>query len=188
MKRTGNFQISIFILAMVLSTSAGQAQVRETTIQSETLNKQGLDTAQNGKLSDAVRLFQEAIRLRPDYAAAYANLGKVFYYRKQIPEAVAALRPGHLVVDMGSSLPAETRRLAAAAAERGAAFLDAPVSGGVAKARRADLAELAMTGAGATPRARRASSRTSVERTKLLDLHIMGRSNFAGMNPVPLQG
>ena len=51
-----------------------------------------------------------------------------------------ALRPGHLVVDMGSSLPAETRRLAAAAAGRGAAFLDAPVSGGVAKAREGTLA------------------------------------------------
>jgi 3-hydroxyisobutyrate dehydrogenase len=51
-----------------------------------------------------------------------------------------ALRPGHLVVDMGSSLPAETRRLAAAASGRGAAFIDAPVSGGVAKAREGTLA------------------------------------------------
>jgi 3-hydroxyisobutyrate dehydrogenase len=48
--------------------------------------------------------------------------------------------PATLVVDMGSSLPAETRRLAAAAAGRGAAFLDAPVSGGVAKARDGTLA------------------------------------------------
>ena len=53
---------------------------------------------------------------------------------------LAALRPGHLVLDMGSSLPAEPRRLALAAAERGAAFLDAPVSGGVAKARDGTLA------------------------------------------------
>ena len=53
---------------------------------------------------------------------------------------LAALRPGRLVIDMGSSLPAETRRLAAAAAEKGAAFLDAPVSGGVAKARDGTLA------------------------------------------------
>jgi 3-hydroxyisobutyrate dehydrogenase len=51
-----------------------------------------------------------------------------------------ALRPGHLVIDMGSSLPAETRRLAVAAAGRGAAFLDAPVSGGVPKARDGTLA------------------------------------------------
>lgn len=51
-----------------------------------------------------------------------------------------ALRPGHLVLDMGSSLPAETRRLAAAAAGRGGALLDAPVSGGVAKARDGTLA------------------------------------------------
>ena len=53
---------------------------------------------------------------------------------------LAALGPQHLVLDMGSSLPAETRRFAALAAERGAAFLDAPVSGGTAKARDGTLA------------------------------------------------
>ncbi len=51
-----------------------------------------------------------------------------------------ALGPGQVVVDMGSSLPAETRRLAAAAAGRGAALLDAPVSGSVVKARAGTLA------------------------------------------------
>jgi 3-hydroxyisobutyrate dehydrogenase len=56
---------------------------------------------------------------------------------------LAALRPGQLVIDMGSSLPAETRRLAALAAARGAAFIDAPVSGSVAKARTGTLAIMA---------------------------------------------
>ena len=41
----------------------------------------------------------------------------------------------HLVIDMGSSLPAETRRWAAACR-----FIDAPVSGSVAKARAGTLA------------------------------------------------
>jgi 3-hydroxyisobutyrate dehydrogenase len=50
------------------------------------------------------------------------------------------LRPGQLVVDMGSSEPAETRRLAAAAAGRGAALIDAPVSGSVVKATSGTLA------------------------------------------------
>jgi 3-hydroxyisobutyrate dehydrogenase len=50
------------------------------------------------------------------------------------------LRPGQLVVDMGSSEPAETRRLEAAAAGRGAALIDAPVSGSVAKATSGTLA------------------------------------------------
>ncbi|MBV1798250.1 NAD(P)-dependent oxidoreductase [Siccirubricoccus sp. G192] len=53
---------------------------------------------------------------------------------------LAVLRPGQLVIDMGSSLPAETRRLAAAAAGRGAALVDAPVSGSVVKAKAGTLA------------------------------------------------
>ncbi len=51
-----------------------------------------------------------------------------------------ALRPGTLVIDMGSSVPAETRRWAAALAARGCAMLDAPVSGSVPKARAGTLA------------------------------------------------
>jgi 3-hydroxyisobutyrate dehydrogenase len=50
------------------------------------------------------------------------------------------LRPGQVVIDMGSSISAETKRLAALVAERGAALLDAPVSGSVTKARAGRLA------------------------------------------------
>ncbi len=53
---------------------------------------------------------------------------------------LGALRPGHLVIDMGSSLPGETRRLAPLVAAKGANLADAPVSGGVAKARTGTLA------------------------------------------------
>ncbi|NOG73211.1 NAD(P)-dependent oxidoreductase [Roseicella sp. DB1501] len=56
---------------------------------------------------------------------------------------LAALRPGQLVIDMGSSLPAETQRLAALAAARGAALIDAPVSGSVVKASAGTLAIMA---------------------------------------------
>jgi 3-hydroxyisobutyrate dehydrogenase len=44
------------------------------------------------------------------------------------------LPPGTLVIDMGSSEPASTRRLAEVARGRGVGYVDAPVSGGVAKA------------------------------------------------------
>ena len=53
---------------------------------------------------------------------------------------LAALRPGMLVIDMSSSEPGETRRLAEAVAARGAAMVDAPVSGSVAKAKTGTLA------------------------------------------------
>ena len=46
---------------------------------------------------------------------------------------------GALIIDMGSSEPASTRSLAAAAADRGLAYVDAPVSGGIAKAETGEL-------------------------------------------------
>jgi 2-hydroxy-3-oxopropionate reductase len=40
------------------------------------------------------------------------------------------IRRGHTVVDMGTSFPAQTRRLAALVIEQGGRYLDAPVTGG----------------------------------------------------------
>lgn len=54
-----------------------------------------------------------------------------------------ALRPGLLVIDMGTTAVNDTRRFAAAAAERGAEWLDAPVSGGAVAAQAATLTIMA---------------------------------------------
>jgi len=51
----------------------------------------------------------------------------------------AGLKPGTLVIDMGASGVAETRRWSARASELGAAWLDAPVSGGVLGATEATM-------------------------------------------------
>jgi 3-hydroxyisobutyrate dehydrogenase-like beta-hydroxyacid dehydrogenase len=50
------------------------------------------------------------------------------------------IRSGSLVIDMGSSLPASTKRLAARLAEKGAHMIDAPVSGGPRGAEAGALA------------------------------------------------
>jgi 2-hydroxy-3-oxopropionate reductase len=52
---------------------------------------------------------------------------------------LAGGHPGLLWIDMSTIAPTTTRRLAAAAAERGIAALDAPVSGGETGARQATL-------------------------------------------------
>ncbi len=52
---------------------------------------------------------------------------------------LARMPSGGLVIDMGSSVPASTRRLFAAAAERRVGYVDAPVSGGVSKATTGQL-------------------------------------------------
>jgi len=54
-----------------------------------------------------------------------------------------AARPGTLLVDMTTSSPSLARRLAQAAAARGCAALDAPVSGGDVGARNATLSIMA---------------------------------------------
>lgn len=53
---------------------------------------------------------------------------------------LARLRQGTLVIDMGSSEPSSTRHLAEVAAGLGLHYVDAPVSGGVAKATTGELA------------------------------------------------
>ena len=51
-----------------------------------------------------------------------------------------ALAPGSVLVEMSSGLPSATQALAARLGSRGVAVVDAPVSGGVAKARTGELA------------------------------------------------
>lgn len=62
---------------------------------------------------------------------------------KVMEQLLPSLGPAHLVIDMGSSLPAETRRWAEACAARGARYMDAPVSGSVVKAKAGTLAIMA---------------------------------------------
>jgi 3-hydroxyisobutyrate dehydrogenase len=57
-----------------------------------------------------------------------------------VTAALPGLKRGAVVVDMSSSDPATTKRLAKKLAARGVAMVDAPVSGAVAKARDGTLA------------------------------------------------
>jgi len=59
------------------------------------------------------------------------------------PGLLGRLAPGCLVVDMSSSSPESTQRLASRARSSGISYVDAPVSGGVAKARTGELAVMA---------------------------------------------
>jgi len=71
-----------------------------------------------------------------------ADVEAVYFGQDGHPETgiLAALKPGAVAVDMTTSSPSLAERIAAAAAERGAAALDAPVSGGDVGARNATLA------------------------------------------------
>ncbi len=57
--------------------------------------------------------------------------------------AMGAIKPGALMIDMSSVQPSLARRHAALAAEQGAGYVDAPVSGGTLGAREARLSIMA---------------------------------------------
>ena len=67
---------------------------------------------------------------------------------------LAGLRPGSLVIDMTSGQPAVTQALAARVAAAGSAMIDAPVSGGVSRAKTGELAIMVGGDAAAIERAR----------------------------------
>ena len=58
------------------------------------------------------------------------------------------LPAGSLIIDMSSSEPESTRTLAAAAAQHGIDYVDAPVSGGVAKAKSAACGDFSASTSG----------------------------------------
>ena len=60
--------------------------------------------------------------------------------REAVLEALPALKPGAVVIDMSSSDPAGTRALASALSPRKVQLVDAPVSGAVGKAKDGTLA------------------------------------------------
>ena len=57
--------------------------------------------------------------------------------------AVEGLEPGALVLDMSSSNPVDTQKLARDLAAKGMALLDAPVSGGAVKAAQGQMTVMA---------------------------------------------
>lgn len=71
-----------------------------------------------------------------------------------LDEILPHLRPGAVLLDMTSGEPAATRRLAARVVEAGGAMVDAPVSGGVARARTGQLAVMVGGDDAAVERAR----------------------------------
>ncbi|MBJ3777370.1 NAD(P)-dependent oxidoreductase [Acuticoccus mangrovi] len=66
----------------------------------------------------------------------------------------AGLRPGQMILDISTSQPATSRRLAEALADRGVRFVDAPVTGGPDDAMAGRLATLLGAGEDDAPRAR----------------------------------
>ena len=93
---------------------------------------------------------EASIAMTPAEAVANADVVITMLENGQVVEdvlvhqgAIGALKAGALVIDMSSVQPSLARELAGRAAERGAGFLDAPVSGGTVGAAEARLSIMA---------------------------------------------
>ncbi len=82
--------------------------------------------------ADAVSGAGTVVLMLPDSKAVEAVL--------RAPEVADVMDRGTLVIDMSSSEPDRTRQLAASLEGAGVTLIDAPVSGGVARARTGELA------------------------------------------------
>jgi uncharacterized protein YfaP (DUF2135 family) len=70
-------------------TSVPEVTVDQKTL-ADSLNKQGEKAYHDGKLQDAVALYQEAINNNPEHGQAYSNLGLAYQKLKQDAEALWA--------------------------------------------------------------------------------------------------
>jgi 3-hydroxyisobutyrate dehydrogenase len=82
-----------------------------------------------GDLRDAVRGARVVVLMLPNSAVVEAT----------VHDGQFVVEPGATVIDMSSSEPLRTRALAAELAGRGVTLVDAPVSGGVSRARTGEL-------------------------------------------------
>ncbi len=83
----------------------------------------GKGAVEASSASDAVRRTDVAIMMLPTADEVEAVLFEP-------GQAATAMAPGYTVIDMGTSYPPQTRRLAMRVVERRGRFLDAPVTGG----------------------------------------------------------
>ncbi|MGE2713280.1 NAD(P)-dependent oxidoreductase [Mycolicibacterium litorale] len=96
-----------------------------------------------------------ALEINADYVADAGTSSRVDFVILMLPNSeivetvlgstddpgslLGSLRPGATIIDMGSSSPESSRQIAQRAAQSGIEFIDAPVSGGVARAAVGEL-------------------------------------------------
>src|SRR5919199_942018 len=94
MRRAHFLQIAFLFIASAYLTEAiaKQFEPQETTATARAFLDLGLEQYRAGRFLEAIEIFKEAIRFKPDYAEAYNNLGMAYANIDRYSEAVESLR------------------------------------------------------------------------------------------------
>jgi len=83
------YKAFILLFSLVLfSCSAAQTVGQVPPTKTEQLLQEGIELTGSGQFAQAVRAFEEAIKLNPDYADAYAALGRTYFKMREWRKAV----------------------------------------------------------------------------------------------------
>jgi protein involved in polysaccharide export with SLBB domain len=74
------------------ATHSNSLPANETNTQAERLVREGIELTGAGQFAQAIRSFEDAIKLEPDYADAYAALGRAYFKMREWQRALNYLR------------------------------------------------------------------------------------------------
>jgi tetratricopeptide (TPR) repeat protein len=80
--------ICVGLAAALVSTLAGPFAPEKSDYQAELYLNVGTTLKEQGKIDDAIKNYNKALELKPNYSEAYYNLGVVFYGQDKINDAV----------------------------------------------------------------------------------------------------
>lgn len=96
--RTRLTQLSILLLMCILvstglvNSAAGSLINPQEVNDAAAYNAKGLESYKSGNYEDAVKSYQQAVKLKKDYSEAYYNLGDAYFQLKQYKQAIEAYK------------------------------------------------------------------------------------------------
>lgn len=86
-------QLKLYLKAvLVIIISSIFIRAQESVTDAGSCNLRGIELAGAGKYNEAIMFFDRAVKLDPNFAKAYFNLGTAYYHQKNFLKAIEALQ------------------------------------------------------------------------------------------------
>ncbi len=92
MKKSALLNTCLMLALAFLTPAVALAQDPENEFTAQRLNDQAVVEINKQNFGSAIEFLNEAVRLRPNYATAYYNLGSAYYFSGETASAITALK------------------------------------------------------------------------------------------------